>query len=104
MKGLLYVTKAVTPGMIKRGKGHIINISSIAGREVYPNGNVYCATKHAVTALTLGMRQDLVGKGIKVSQVSPGAVETEFSIVRYHGDEERTEKCTRGTRPSPRKM
>lgn len=99
VKGLLYVTKAVIPSMIKQGKGHIINTSSIAGREVYPNGNVYCATKHAVTALTLGMRQDLVGKGIKVSQVSPGAVETEFSIVRYHGDEERARKVYEGYTP-----
>ncbi|MGI6572745.1 MAG: SDR family NAD(P)-dependent oxidoreductase [Fermentimonas sp.] len=99
VKGLLYITKAVIPGMIKQSKGHIINISSIAGREVYPNGNVYCATKHAVTALTLGMRQDLVGKGIKVSQVSPGAVETEFSIVRYHGDQERARKVYEGYTP-----
>lgn len=99
VKGLLYVAKAVIPGMIKQGKGHIINTSSIAGREVYPNGNVYCATKHAVTALTLGMRQDLVGKGIKVSQISPGAVETEFSVVRYHGDQKRARKVYEGYTP-----
>ncbi len=99
VKGLLYVAKAVIPGMIKQGKGHIINTSSIAGREVYPNGNVYCATKHAVNALTQGMRQDLVCKGIKVSQISPGAVETEFSIVRYHGDVERAKKVYEGYVP-----
>jgi len=89
VKGLLYVTRAVAPMMAARGEGHIINIGSIAGKEVYPNGNVYCATKHAVDALTKGMRIDLLDKHIKVTAIHPGMVETEFSIVRFKGDEER---------------
>ena len=96
VKGLLYVTRAVTPGMIERGRGHIINIGSIAGKEVYPNGNVYCATKHAVDALTKGMRIDLLPHGIKVGQICPGAVETEFSLVRFHGDADRAKKVYEG--------
>jgi len=87
VKGLLHVSRAVIPGMIERKRGHIINIGSLAGKEVYPNGNVYCATKHAVDALTKGMRQDLLPYGIKVTQIAPGLAETEFSIVRFHGDE-----------------
>lgn len=87
VKGLLYMTRLVSPGMVKRGSGHIINICSTAGHEVYPKGNVYCATKHAVDALTKGMRLDLTQYGLKVSQISPGAVEeTEFSLNRFDGD------------------
>ena len=96
VKGLLYVTRAVTPGMVARGSGQIINIGSIAGKEVYPNGNVYCATKHAVDALTKGLRIDLFPHGIRVTQVCPGAVETEFSLVRFHGDAARAEKVYQG--------
>ncbi|MEM6642011.1 MAG: SDR family NAD(P)-dependent oxidoreductase [Bacteroidota bacterium] len=89
VKGLLYVTQAILPGMVARKKGHVINIGSIAGLEVYPKGNVYCASKHAVDALTKGMRLDLNEHGIKVSSVNPGLVETEFSEVRFKGDKER---------------
>ena len=89
VKGLLYVSRAVIPSMVARGRGHIINIGSIAGHEVYPGGNVYCATKHAVDALSKGMRIDLVDTPIRVSTVDPGLVETEFSQVRFHGDKER---------------
>ncbi|TET94725.1 MAG: SDR family NAD(P)-dependent oxidoreductase, partial [Candidatus Zixiibacteriota bacterium] len=89
VKGLLYVSRAVIPGMVARGRGHIINIGSIAGHEVYPGGNVYCATKHAVDALSKGMRIDLVDTPIRVSTVDPGLVETEFSQVRFYGDKER---------------
>lgn len=96
VKGLLYVTRYVSPLMIERGKGHIINMGSIAGKEVYPNGNVYCATKHAVDALTKGMRIDMLRHNIKVTQVCPGAVETEFSVVRFHGDEIRAAKVYDG--------
>ena len=99
VKGLLYVTKLVVPGMIERATGHIVNISSIAGIEVYPNGNVYCASKHAVNAITKGLRMDLVKYGIKVSSISPGMVETEFSIVRYHGDEEKAKAVYNGLIP-----
>ncbi len=99
LKGLLYVSKAVIPMMIKRGKGHIINISSIAGHEVYPNGNVYCATKHAVEALSKGMRQDLLPYRIKVTSLAPGMVETEFSIVRFHGDTQRAKQVYEGMTP-----
>lgn len=92
VKGLLYVSKAVIPGMVERKKGHIINISSIAGLEVYMRGNVYCASKHAVDALTKGMRMDLNEIGIKVSSIDPGLVETEFSEVRFKGDTEKAGK------------
>jgi len=92
IKGLLYVTKQVSMIMIQNKKGHIINVGSIAGKEVYANGNVYCATKYAVDALNKGMRIDLLPHGIKVSSVNPGMVETEFSIVRFDGDEERAKK------------
>lgn len=92
IKGLLYVTKHISQLMIANKKGHIINVGSIAGKEVYANGNVYCATKHAVDALNKGMRIDLLPHGIKVSAVNPGMVETEFSIVRFDGDEERAKK------------
>ena len=92
IKGLLYVSKHVSKILIENKKGHIINIGSIAGKEVYPNGNVYCATKHAVDALNKSMRIDLLPHGIRVSAVNPGMVETEFSIVRFDGDEERAKK------------
>lgn len=99
IKGLLYVSRAVVPLMIARGKGQIINIGSIAGKEVYPKGNVYCATKHAVDAITKAMRIDLIGTGIKVSQICPGLVKTEFSKVRFKGDEERAAKVYQGYKP-----
>jgi len=99
VKGLLYVTKAVSNWMITNQKGHIINIGSIAGKEVYPNGNVYCATKHAVDALNKGMRIDLLPHGIKVTAINPGMVETEFSKVRFKGDEERAGKVYDGLEP-----
>jgi len=99
IKGLLYVTRSVVPGMIRRGKGHIINIGSIAGDQFYPKGNVYCATKAAVTALTNTLRLDLNGSGIRVSTVNPGLVETEFSIVRFHGDKVRADKTYEGMTP-----
>ena len=89
VKGLLYVSRTVIPGMVQRGAGHVINIGSIAGHQVYPGGNVYCATKYAVKALTEGMKMDLLGTGVRVCSVDPGLVETEFSIVRYHGDTQR---------------
>ncbi|MES2565373.1 MAG: SDR family NAD(P)-dependent oxidoreductase [Bacteroidota bacterium] len=92
VKGLLYVSKHVSKILIDNKKGHIINIGSIAGKEVYANGNVYCATKHAVDALSKAMRIDLLSYGIRVSSVNPGMVETEFSVVRFEGDEERAKK------------
>ena len=99
IKGLLYVSKAVIPGMISRGRGHIINLGSIAGHEVYPGGNVYCATKAAVSSLTRALRLDLVGTPLRVSTVDPGMVETEFSLVRFHGDNERAAKVYHGLQP-----
>lgn len=99
VKGLLYVTKAVLPLMQEQGRGHIVNIGSIAGKEVYPNGNVYCASKHAVDALSKAMRIDLVQQGIKVSEVNPGLVETEFSEVRFKGDSERAATVYQGYEP-----
>ncbi|RLD35140.1 MAG: NAD(P)-dependent oxidoreductase [Bacteroidetes bacterium] len=99
IKGLLYMTRAIAPLMIQQGHGHIINIGSIAGKEVYPNGNVYCATKHAVDALTKGIRIDLVHHGIRVSQIAPGAVETEFSEVRFKGDTEKAGQVYKGYEP-----
>lgn len=92
VKGLLYMSKAVLPIMLKNKSGHIINIGSTAGKEVYPNGNVYCASKHAVDAINHGMRLDLNGKGIRVGAINPGLVATEFSEVRFKGDTERAEK------------
>ncbi len=89
IKGLLYISKKIAQIMVNNGSGHIVNISSIAGKETYSNGNVYCATKHAVQSLTMGMRLDLLKHGIKVSSVAPGAVETEFSEVRFKGDKEK---------------
>lgn len=99
VKGLLYVTKVVSNWMISNGKGHIVNIGSIAGKEVYPNGNVYCASKHAVDALNKGMRLDLLPHGIKVTAIHPGAVETEFSEVRFKGDKERAKKVYENFEP-----
>ena len=99
VKGLLYVSKVVSNWMIANKSGHIINIGSIAGKEVYPNGNVYCATKFAVDALNKGMRLDLLPHGIKVTAVHPGAVETEFSEVRFDGDKERAKKVYQGFEP-----
>jgi NADP-dependent 3-hydroxy acid dehydrogenase YdfG len=99
IKGLLYITKLIVPKMVERKSGHIINISSIAGIEVYPGGSVYCATKHAVNAITKGLRIDLVKYGIKVSSISPGMAETEFSLVRYHGDIEKAKAVYTGLIP-----
>jgi NADP-dependent 3-hydroxy acid dehydrogenase YdfG len=99
IKGLLYVSRVVIPWMVKRGKGDIVNIGSIAGHEVYPGGNVYCATKFAVDALTKGMQIDLVDTPLRVSAVDPGMVETEFSMVRFHGDNERAGKVYQGVAP-----
>lgn len=97
--GLLYVSKAVLPFMIKNKKGHIINIGSVAGKEVYENGNVYCASKFAVDAITKSMRIDLLKHKIKVTSISPGAVETEFSIVRFKGDETKADAAYQGYTP-----
>ncbi|MEO0470861.1 MAG: SDR family NAD(P)-dependent oxidoreductase [Bacteroidota bacterium] len=99
VKGLLYVTRAISPAMVARKKGHIINIASIAGKQVYPGGNVYCASKHAVDALSQAMRIDMLQHGIKVSNVAPGLVETEFSVVRYKGDQDAADKVYRGMAP-----
>ncbi|MDR6968972.1 NADP-dependent 3-hydroxy acid dehydrogenase YdfG [Flavobacterium arsenatis] len=99
VKGLLYVSKAIIPKMIERRKGHIINIGSTAAKEVYPNGNVYCATKHAVDALNQGMRMDLNPYGIRVGAIHPGMVETEFSEVRFKGDIERASNVYKGFEP-----
>jgi len=99
VKGLLYVSKVVIPLMLKHNKGHIINIGSIAGHEVYTGGNVYCASKHAVDAITKGMRMDLIDTGIKVSTIDPGLVNTEFSLVRYHGDKKRADTTYNGMIP-----
>jgi hypothetical protein len=98
VKGLLYVTRTIVPGMVSRQSGHIINISSIAGKEVYENGGVYCASKHAVDALSKGMRIDLLKHGIRVTNIAPGMVETEFSLVRFRGDRERADAVYKGIR------
>ncbi len=99
VKGLLYVSKAVIPQMAERKSGHIINIGSIAGKEVYPNGNVYSASKHAVDAINQGMRIDLNEHGIRVGAINPGLVETEFSEVRFKGDRERAKSVYKGFEP-----
>lgn len=99
VKGLLYMSRAVAPLMVSRGSGHIVNIGSTAGKETYLKGNVYCATKHAVNALSQAMRIDLLSAGIKVTQVSPGAAETEFSQVRLRGDAAAAEKVYEGYQP-----
>jgi hypothetical protein len=99
IKGLLYVTREVSGFMIKNQKGHIVNISSIAGKEVYEKGNVYCSTKHAVEAITKGTRIDLLKNNVRVTSVSPGAVDTEFSWVRFKGDEEKAQNVYKGYVP-----
>jgi len=99
IKGLLYITRLITPGMVKREKGHIINIGSIAGKEAYEKGNVYNASKFAVDGLTQAMRIDLVEHGIKVTAVNPGAAETEFSLVRFKGDQKQADKVYEGFTP-----
>ncbi len=99
VKGLLNVTRFVLPGMIERGGGHVVNIGSIAGREVYPNGNVYCASKHAVRALNRALRIDTLGRNVRVTSVDPGLVETEFSLVRFEGDGERARSVYDGLEP-----
>jgi 3-hydroxy acid dehydrogenase / malonic semialdehyde reductase len=99
VKGLLYVSRVVLPGMVARKGGDVINIGSIAGHEVYPSGNVYCASKFAVDAITKGMQIDLVDSPVRVSVIDPGMVETEFSIVRFHGDTDRAGKVYEGITP-----
>lgn len=99
IKGVLYVTRLVSPQMIERKSGHIVNIGSIASHEIYPGGNVYCASKHALWALTKGMRADFLPYGIRVTQVSPGAAETNFSVVRFHGDKAKADKVYEGYEP-----
>ncbi|GAB4009746.1 SDR family NAD(P)-dependent oxidoreductase [Spirosoma migulaei] len=99
VQGLLYVSKAVMPGMVERKSGHIVNLSSVAGKETYANGAVYCASKAAVEALSTGMRLDLTQHGIKVTNIAPGAVETEFSVVRFKGDAERAANVYAGFTP-----
>jgi NADP-dependent 3-hydroxy acid dehydrogenase YdfG len=99
IKGLLYISRAVIPGMVSRGKGTIINIGSIAGHEVYPRGNVYAATKHAVDALTKGLRMDLMDTPLRVCTVDPGLVETEFSMVRFRGDVDRAKVVYQNLEP-----
>lgn len=99
LKGLLYVSRAIIPGMIERKSGHIINIGSIAGKEVYPGGNVYNASKHGVDALTRAMRIDLIEHNIRVSQIAPGMVETEFSVVRFDGDKAKADEVYQGFEP-----
>ena len=99
IKGLLYVTNAILPQMVERKSGHIINIGSIAGREAYPKGAVYCATKHAVDAITRSVRMDVIDKNIRVSTIDPGLVETGFSKVRFYGDEEKAKNAYKGLKP-----
>lgn len=99
VKGLLYATRAVLPGMVERRHGHVINIGSTAGHEVYPGGAVYCATKHAVHAINQGLRIDLLGTDVRVTSVDPGMVETDFSLVRFHGDRDRAANVYRGLTP-----
>lgn len=99
VKGLIYVSRKIIPGMVARGGGHIVNIGSIAGHDVYPKGNIYCATKHAVDALTKGMRMDLYDAPVRVSTVDPGLVETEFSMVRFRGDSDRASAVYRNMMP-----
>lgn len=99
VKGLLYVTRTVVPGMVQRGRGHVVNIGSIAGHQTYPGGNVYCGSKAAVKSITEGLKQDLLGTPVRVSSVDPGLVETEFSLVRFHGDPERAKTPYQGLTP-----
>ncbi|MEW6367657.1 MAG: SDR family NAD(P)-dependent oxidoreductase [Acidobacteriota bacterium] len=99
VKGLLYVSRAVIPGMVARGRGHVINLGSVAGFEVYPGGNVYCASKAAVRSISQGLRMDLLGTSIRVTNIEPGMVETEFSLVRFHGDRDRAARVYQGIQP-----
>ena len=99
IKGLLYVTRTVVPGMVSRGRGYVVNIGSIAGHQTYPGGSVYCATKAAVRSISEGLKQDLLGTPVRVTSVDPGMVETEFSEVRFHGDQEQAEKVYQGVTP-----
>jgi NADP-dependent 3-hydroxy acid dehydrogenase YdfG len=99
VKGLLYVTRAVVPGMVVRGRGHVINLGSTAGEMTYPNGAVYCATKAAERAINDGLRMDVLGTPVRVTTVDPGMVETDFSLVRFHGDSERAAKVYKGVKP-----
>jgi serine 3-dehydrogenase len=99
IKGLLYLTRYVVPGMVNRDRGHVVNIGSIAGHQTYPGGNVYCGTKAAVKSISEGLKQDLLGTSIRVTSVDPGMVETEFSEVRFHGDTERADKVYQGLTP-----
>ena len=99
VKGLLYATRAILPRMVQRGQGHVINIGSTAGHEVYPGGAVYCATKHAVNAISQGLRIDLLGTDVRVTTVDPGMVETDFSLIRFHGDRDRAAQVYRGLQP-----
>lgn len=99
IKGLLYVSRTIIPWMVKRKSGHVINIGSLAGHELYPGGNVYCASKHAVKAISKGMIIDLNGTGIRVTNIDPGLVETEFSLVRFHGNRENAKKVYKGYTP-----
>ena len=99
VKGLLYVSRVVIPQMVERKKGHIVNISSVAGKQTYMNGAVYCASKSAVEFISEGMRKDLTEYGIKISNIAPGAVETEFSEIRFKGDKERAKKVYQGFEP-----
>ncbi|MEH1931317.1 SDR family oxidoreductase [Nostoc sp.] len=99
VKGLLYLSRYVVPGMVSRDRGHVVNLGSIAGHQTYPGGNVYCATKAAVKAISEGLKQDLLGTRVRVTSVDPGMVETEFSEVRFHGDSERANKVYQGVTP-----
>lgn len=99
VKGMLYVTRAVVPGMVVRGHGHVVNMGSTAGEITYPNGAVYCATKAAERALNDGLREDLLGTPVRVTSIDPGMVETDFSLVRFHGDQERAAKVYKGLVP-----
>jgi NADP-dependent 3-hydroxy acid dehydrogenase YdfG len=99
VKGLLYVSRAVVPGMVERGCGHVVNLGSTAGEMTYPNGAVYCATKAAERSINDGLRQDLLGTAVRVTTVDPGMVETEFSMVRFHGDTERAANIYKGVTP-----
>ncbi len=99
VKGLLYVTRTILPGMVQRGRGHVVHIGSVAGRDPYAGGAVYCGTKAAVAMISRAMKIDLLGSGIRVTNIEPGMVETEFSLVRFHGDEERAKKVYQGLEP-----